>query len=342
MDYMDLEKLHEMKEKGIITEEEFEEKKKAFLESIPNDAEFVLVDPETGEIINTEGNSLDPQLSEGENIEADTSLPMFTPPPNSYSKKGLFSVYCNAFKKSFSFQGRASRYDYWGFYFINFVLSLIFMALAYYVKNNISSDDGSTPTGTDLEKSTRTILYLFGGFTAIGYSIYKIIIIPASFTLFVRRLHDLGKSGWQIILLPLKILVIVLLLLIVFALLGLILGYSGLDANLVKSLLRLLMVSLGFFLLLGPLLFSMLIFFIWQCRKGQVTANKYGAPLTEDMKHDKTVNIFIILFIVITTLIYGQPLIAGAKAGYNRAMEKHRAAQTTQQTQQISNVSKKP
>ncbi|MBT92279.1 MAG: DUF805 domain-containing protein [Euryarchaeota archaeon] len=73
------------------------------------------------------------------------------------------------FKKSITISGRASRSEFWFFY-----LSSILAAVG------LGVIDG-----------------LLGG---VGISLLTLAFIPAGITACIRRLHDIGKSGWMILL----------------------------------------------------------------------------------------------------------------------------------------------
>ena len=87
----------------------------------------------------------------------------------SFADKTPLSVYKEFFRKYFSFSGRASRYDYWAFYFMNFMVYLAFFVLSFI-------------------NETFSILS----------TIYGVFIIIPSLALGVRRLHDINKSGWYL------------------------------------------------------------------------------------------------------------------------------------------------
>ncbi len=76
--------------------------------------------------------------------------------------------YLQCFKKYATFEGRARRKEYWMFVLFNAIISTIASALS----------------------------KIFGFFTVI-YIIYAIAIIIPSLSVGVRRLHDIGKSGWN-------------------------------------------------------------------------------------------------------------------------------------------------
>jgi uncharacterized membrane protein YhaH (DUF805 family) len=81
--------------------------------------------------------------------------------------------YLGAWKKSFNFVGRAGRSEYWTFLLINL---LITVALGV----------------ADVSLGT------FNGEAGIGVmsGLYSLAILVPSVAVLVRRLHDLGYSGW--------------------------------------------------------------------------------------------------------------------------------------------------
>ena len=73
------------------------------------------------------------------------------------------------------FSGRARRKEYWMFYLFNLIFFIIALIL-----DNIA--------GTTIED----------GFYGLFYFLYAIAVLLPSLAVSVRRLHDLGKSGWFI------------------------------------------------------------------------------------------------------------------------------------------------
>lgn len=90
--------------------------------------------------------------------------------------------YLAVLKKYADFSGRARRTEYWMFALFNFIFSLVTMGLDY-----------ALGTGGGLFDN---------GLFNIVYSLA--VLIP-SLAVLVRRLHDVGKSGWMffIVLIPL-------------------------------------------------------------------------------------------------------------------------------------------
>ena len=87
-----------------------------------------------------------------------------------------FSYYTGAFSKYFQFQGRARRAEYWWFTLFNALMS-----------TGITIVENGTGL-TDMEAS-------FGPLSAL----YLLVTLLPTLTLGVRRLHDIGRSGWWLL-----------------------------------------------------------------------------------------------------------------------------------------------
>lgn len=85
-------------------------------------------------------------------------------------------------KKYFCFCGRANRFEFWGFFLVNFVISFV--------------------------------LGLFGQVGMILQAIYGLAVLLPGLGVTARRLHDTGKSGWMQLLafIPIVGIIIVLIL----------------------------------------------------------------------------------------------------------------------------------
>jgi len=77
-------------------------------------------------------------------------------------------------KNIFDFKGRASRWEYWGGSILGGYILLLFLVMLY-----------------------AATLYSFFGELISG--ILFIYIVIAAFSCQVRRLHDVGKSGWNLL-----------------------------------------------------------------------------------------------------------------------------------------------
>ena len=93
-------------------------------------------------------------------------VPTTTPVRRTIRKeRNIFACYANAFKKYFDFKGRTSRWGYWSFVLVNFVISFILGILAIY-------------------------------FVPYLDTAYSLLVFIPGVALSFRRLHDVNKSGW--------------------------------------------------------------------------------------------------------------------------------------------------
>lgn len=90
--------------------------------------------------------------------------------------------YLKVLKEYANFKGRARRSEYWYFCLVNVLVSFGFMALDNVLGFNFSYE----MPGQGLQ----TLPY---GYLYIAYAF--VVLIP-SLAVAVRRLHDIGKSGW--------------------------------------------------------------------------------------------------------------------------------------------------
>lgn len=95
------------------------------------------------------------------------------------------SYYFNALKNSFNYKGRATRSEYWYFVLINILL----IPLAIFIDGLVRTD---FPGGGSAYPGYYSYVLLFYGF-------YSCVILIPYISLAVRRLHDIGKSGWMVL-----------------------------------------------------------------------------------------------------------------------------------------------
>jgi len=144
-------------------------------------------------------------------------------------------------KKYATFEGRASRSEYWWFYLF-YALTQILSTIIFF-----------TFSSESFEK--------YVGYTYLGYNPVELIIAIILFFPFlsvsIRRLHDSGKSGWWL----LSPLVVV----IIFGLLSYILVTIGLDLG-----------DFAYFMFLIPMMLVVLYLFYLMLKKSDDGENKYG------------------------------------------------------------------
>ena len=90
---------------------------------------------------------------------------------------GMVEAFTTAWRKSFEYEGKATRAEFWWFYLANFIASMIFSFIFF------------VASFTNVSIIPLTSLYFFGQ------------IFP-SLSVSVRRIRDTGK-GWEWILMPL-------------------------------------------------------------------------------------------------------------------------------------------
>jgi uncharacterized membrane protein YhaH (DUF805 family) len=103
--------------------------------------------------------------------------------------------YLKVLRNYTNFSGRARRQEYWMYTVFNLIFALVAMIL-----DNI--------LGTKITAAGQTLPY---GYV---YMLYGLFVLIPGLAVLVRRMHDLGKSGWTVLL---GIIPLVNIILIVFA-----------------------------------------------------------------------------------------------------------------------------
>jgi uncharacterized membrane protein YhaH (DUF805 family) len=100
--------------------------------------------------------------------------------------------YILAIKKAFDFRSRSSRPEFWYFVLFNFIFAIVAMLIDKVLGTTFKVDLGLGVGEQDL------------GYGYI-YLIYGLAMFIPGLAAGVRRLHDVGKSGWMylVILIPL-------------------------------------------------------------------------------------------------------------------------------------------
>ena len=100
---------------------------------------------------------------------------------NIIKKEYSMNWYLTVIKNYVGFKGRARRKEYWMFILFN----MIFMIAALILDNML----GTTQNG---------VVYGDIGYGPI-YGLYTLAVFLPALAVLVRRLHDIGKSGWMIL-----------------------------------------------------------------------------------------------------------------------------------------------
>jgi uncharacterized membrane protein YhaH (DUF805 family) len=154
-------------------------------------------------------------------------------------KKVVFENYAN-------FKGRARRSEYWYFTLANIIISVITMIIDEILHLKIGSSN-----------------------SGVLNSLYGLIMFVPSIAVSVRRLHDIGKSGW--------------LLLIAYAVM--IIAAVGLVATSMSAAMgggELPTIGASFIIAILVILAVAIWILILFCKEGDQGANKYGADPKSD------------------------------------------------------------
>jgi uncharacterized membrane protein YhaH (DUF805 family) len=167
----------------------------------------------------------------------------------------MFYYFLQALKKSFTFKGRSRRKEFWSLY-LGYIGGLIFLSLVFMVSQE-SIGVLVSNAGADLTYNTSGTLGSIMGYLIFVYFILT-YFIPLGLAVSVRRLHDIGKSGWFMLVgfIPLIVLFI-----------SLAVGRDSLEIELGG------VISIVGFLYL---------FYLFCIKKGDVGDNQYGP----DPKHE--------------------------------------------------------
>jgi len=104
------------------------------------------------------------------------------------------SYYLDALKKYATFTGRTSRKSFWWFTIISFILGIILYIIDIKMGNVIGMSHTTIHEGSQaFGRGVRPHIGVLSG-------IYGLIIFIPSLSILIRRLHDISRSGWWILL----------------------------------------------------------------------------------------------------------------------------------------------
>lgn len=89
----------------------------------------------------------------------------------------LWEYYVKCLKNYANFKGRARRKEFWGFFLFNFIIAFALSFIGGFI-SGITTGNAEGTLGVVL------------------YYLYSFAVFLPSLGVFVRRMHDIGKSGW--------------------------------------------------------------------------------------------------------------------------------------------------
>ena len=158
-----------------------------------------------------------------------------------------FKYFVKCFKQYVDFHGRASRSEFWMFFGVCYMVQLVF-SIVMTVSQGVSVD----------AVNPISLIYL----------VYLMVIFIPSLAVGVRRLHDIGKSGWYLAG------ALILAVILAFAI-GLAIAFKS---NVVAIVSMILLIAL------------ILAFYIVPMLKGQPGENKWGPNPNEVNNLSETIN----------------------------------------------------
>jgi uncharacterized membrane protein YhaH (DUF805 family) len=100
----------------------------------------------------------------------------------------LMHSYIQPYKNYFQLSGRSGRKEYWTFFFVNFFIALLLMAV---FVAGLYMEPGQIENGVKQLENIPVISLI-----AIGlFTVFSLVLTIPNITLSVRRLHDINKSG---------------------------------------------------------------------------------------------------------------------------------------------------
>lgn len=176
----------------------------------------------------------------------------------------LWQSFLVAMKKSFTFKGRATRMEYWSLYLFGSLISMA-MSLPLSVAEVVSLSPEQLLADDESYMFTEEYWSSMAGVCQILQLAVSLIFTIPQISAGVRRLHDIGKSGWWLGSLWLSIMAI-----IGFLILTLAQVENPHGAMLNISIIGILGCSLG------TLVLSIIIL-VFLCRDSELGRNRYGA-----------------------------------------------------------------
>jgi len=101
--------------------------------------------------------------------------------------KSLGRCYLDGWRKCSSYKGKATRKEFWSFIILNTLLILFIGGLSYFWLVNIIADNTS--------RGGMALIWSYFVFLPLTTLLPLILLLPI-LSLGVRRMHDIGKSGW--------------------------------------------------------------------------------------------------------------------------------------------------
>ena len=193
----------------------------------------------------------------------------------------LVKIWFDGWKKTFSIQGRSSRFELWTFILLNSILAIIAQLRCSYIMSNRFITDAHA-YGYSLNQIENSIII-----AEIVFTIATVIPLIPTFSMLIRRMHDLGELAWKKYLEPIFM---------AFATIG-ILGYAQLSINSEDLAYLSMIISVCIITLLYSGMFYSTKFLVKTLFYiGDNKKNEYGKAMYKDEMHEEQALNFICLY----------------------------------------------
>jgi uncharacterized membrane protein YhaH (DUF805 family) len=193
----------------------------------------------------------------------------------------LIKVWFEGWKKTFSLQGRSSRFELWTFVLLNSILAIIAQLRCSYIMSTRFITDAHAK-GYSLNQIENSIIV-----AEVVFTIATLLPLIPTFSMLIRRMHDLGELAWKRYLEPIFM---------AFTTIG-ILGYAQLSFDSESLAYLSMIISVCIITLLYSAMFYSTkflvktLFYIGDSKK-----NEYGKAMYKDAMHEEQALNFICLY----------------------------------------------
>jgi uncharacterized membrane protein YhaH (DUF805 family) len=200
----------------------------------------------------------------------------------------LIKVWLDGWKKTFSLQGRSSRFELWTFILLNSILAIIAQLRASYIMSARFITDAHAK-GYSINQIENNIII-----AEVVFTIATVLPLIPTFSMLIRRMHDLGEIAWKKYLEPIFM---------AFTTIG-ILGYAQLSINSETLAYLSMIISVCIITLLYSAMFYSTKFLVKTLfYTGDSKKNEYGKAMYKEAMYEEHALNFICLYILFALTI---------------------------------------
>ena len=200
----------------------------------------------------------------------------------------LIKIWVDGWKKTFTLQGRSSRFELWTFILLNSILAIIAQLRCSYIMSNRFLVDAHA-RGYSINEIENSIIV-----AEVVFTIATLLPLIPTFSMLIRRMHDLGELAWKKYLEPICM---------AAATIG-VLGYTQINLSDESYAYLSMILSIFIITLLYSFLFYSTKFMIKALLyRGDTKKNEYGKAMYKDEMHEEQALNFICLYVLFALTI---------------------------------------